>query len=279
MIVLAYDGSINGDWVARYAMRLAQREPESGLALMHVRGADVDPEVLDAKLRRLADACRRLEISLDIRLVKARGGVAATLASAAPRGPCVVLVCGARLRGGRRGYLSGTVSEALLKEPGFNVLAVRCVQPGLLGNPHELLWPIGARPEAVSSGIPFVRLFASGIRRLHLLRVMTVGRFNYRHLQAERLDELRRLGDDYLSRVEEDLSAQAELDPGVVFSEVHVAYDREHEIALCARRCKSQLILIWAAQEYLSGRFFFGNPLEQLLRNAPCDVAVYRGTD
>lgn len=277
MIVLAYDGSINGDWVARYAMRLAANAPERALTLVHVRSGEVDHEALAAKLRHITDACARLDVALEIEIAEPRGDIAATLAARVPAGGEALLVCGARLRGGRRGHLAGTVSQQLLRHPEINVLAVRCVQPGLLGDPHEILWPLRGHPEEVEAGIPFVQLLAPGIRHLQLLRVVTVGQFEFRRLRPGRADELRDIGEAFLDRMQQAIAAGTSLDAASIRTEVRVSDNREQEIVICASRHKSQLILLWAPEASLNGRFLFGDPLEQVMRDAPCDVAVFRG--
>lgn len=117
IIVLAYDGSIHGDWVARYAMRLAAQQPDRTLTLVHVRTHEVEAEALDDKLRHIETECAVLGVRPEVDVAPPQGSVFVTLAACIPAGAGTFVVCGARLRGGRGGYLSGTVSERLLKPP------------------------------------------------------------------------------------------------------------------------------------------------------------------
>ena len=66
--------------------------------------------------------------------------------------------------------------------------------------------------------------------------------------------------------------AHVQLDGHVVISD-----DVPKEIVIMAGRLRSQLIYMGASQRNLSERFFYGNPIEQVLRNTPCDVAIYHG--
>ena len=50
MLHFAYDGSIHGDWVARYAMRMATRLPEPRLQVLHIRDGQRSDSVLEKGL-------------------------------------------------------------------------------------------------------------------------------------------------------------------------------------------------------------------------------------
>ena len=58
---------------------------------------------------------------------------------------------------------------------------------------------------------------------------------------------------------------------------VVVSDDPPKEILIMAARLGSELILMGASERGLPHRFLYGNPIEQVLRRTPCDVAVYRG--
>ena len=58
---------------------------------------------------------------------------------------------------------------------------------------------------------------------------------------------------------------------------VVVSDDVPKEIVIHASRSKSRLIYLGASERNLTQRLWYGNPIEQVLREAPCDVAIYRG--
>lgn len=276
-VYLAYDGSINGDWIARYAIRLAAHHRERALHLVTVDDAPGLRDERRARLDRIEAECRSAGVSPHTAILSAEKGVFAALVGHIPDGPDTYLVCGARVRGGGRGFLSGTISERLLRHQRFNVLAVRVVQPGLLGMPRDLLVPLSRDPAGLRLALPFLRLFAPDVRRVHLLRVMTVGRLAYRRIEAGRVSRLRRKGWDFLRPVEAELAADLGLDKRAIDASVAVSDDWAKEVVICAGRHKSGLVYMEAPRRSLTGRFLFGDPLEQVLRSAPCDVAVYRG--
>jgi nucleotide-binding universal stress UspA family protein len=62
-------------------------------------------------------------------------------------------------------------------------------------------------------------------------------------------------------------------------SSVVVSDDAPKEIRVCAGTHRSRLIGLGASRRTLPERLVFGDPIEQLLRDAPSDVAVYRSVD
>jgi hypothetical protein len=109
MLHFAYDGSIHGDWVAHYAIRLAGRLPQPGLRLLHVEDARLSRGRLKQRLERIAAECRMLSVPLEVGIHPERQSVLATLQALVPSGSGHYLVCGTRMR--QRGFLAITYSE------------------------------------------------------------------------------------------------------------------------------------------------------------------------
>lgn len=53
--------------------------------------------------------------------------------------------------------------------------------------------------------------------------------------------------------------------------------DISREILIAANKTKSRLIYMGASERKLAQRILYGNPIERVLRDATCDVAIYRG--
>lgn len=60
MFSFAYDGSIHGDWVSHYAVRLAANHPEKELHLVHIRDGQTSEEELKEKFNRIRIECEPL---------------------------------------------------------------------------------------------------------------------------------------------------------------------------------------------------------------------------
>ncbi len=211
MLSFAYDGSINGDWVSHYATRLAAHHPEKILHLIHVRDGMISQVELREKLDRIRSECERLGVELLSCVEPLAGSVFQSIRSAVETGPDNYLICGTRARARSRGLLSGTVSERLLRLGHCNVLAVRVLQPGLLGCPRRLLLPVSGHPRGFRSGLPFLTLFPPDIVQMHILFVRRVARWRFRMLTREGTDELRKPGEAYCERVEREIGEQLRL--------------------------------------------------------------------
>jgi nucleotide-binding universal stress UspA family protein len=278
MFLFAYDGSINGDWVSHYAVQLAAAHRDRTLTLVHVRTGRRIDATLAEKLQRMRAECERCDVRLDVHLLPPAGGnLVDAIRSAVPEGPEHYLVCGTRAQGGRRGLLSGTVSEQLLRSGLCNVLAVRVVQPGLLGSPRRLLLPVAARAGGFRSGLPFLRLFGPQVSHLHIVLVARVGRGRFRQMSHALAEGLRSPGQAYCERVEHEIVEQLGLGSKVMDAQVVLSDEIPGEILVAANKTKSRLIYMGASQRKPTERFFHGNPIERVLRDATCDVAIYRG--
>jgi len=278
MLLFAYDGSINGDWVSHYAVQLAAAHDDHALTLVHVRAGRTQEAPLAEKLQRMRWECERRGVRLVERLLPRFGGdLFEAIRSAVPEGPEHYLVCGTRAQGRGRGFLSGTTSEQLLRSGHCNVLAVRVVQPGLLGSPRRLLLPVAERPDGFRSGLPFLRLFGPQVSHLHILLVARVGRGRFRQISHELVERLRSPGQAYCERVEQEIVEQLGLGSKVMDAQVVVSDEIPREILIAANKTKSRLIYMGASERTLTERFLFGSPIEQVLRDATCDVAIYRG--
>jgi nucleotide-binding universal stress UspA family protein len=124
-----------------------------------------------------------------------------------------------------------------------------------------------------------LRLFGRDIEVINLLNVRVVrgGRLRRLSLSHERTQHLLQEGWAYLRTVEPALCTRLALAPSQVYGHVVLSDDVSREIAVAANRTRSRLILMGASRRRLLERLWRGNPLERVLAQAPCDVAIYRG--
>lgn len=273
-LYLAYDGSINGDWVARYAISIVRHLPDRRLHIVHVRSGEIADKLLMRKLRGVKQDGAAAGVSVSIEMVPMQGSVFATLAAAIPDGSEVFLMCGTRVRGGRHGYLSGTVAEKLLARRTSNVVAMRVVHPGLLGVAHIVLLAItGARPP-FDSVLPFLDLMVPEVKSLHILNAFKLRRAAQTHLTHRRLSKLRAEGLVQARSVERTIMERTGLTDTMIDSTVRVTDDWVMETLILASRHKSQLICLSVPPPSFRDALPFANPIERMLRDAPCDVAL-----
>ncbi len=276
MIHFAYDGSLNGDWVSRYAIRMAAHAREGGLKILHVRDGSLASAILEAKLERIEAECREHGVEPKLELLSEGPGVFGALAAAVPEGREQFLICGTRIRSRGQAYLRGTVAARLLRSRRFNVLAVRVVQPGLLGHPQRLLLPLAGHPRGFRSVWPFFRLFLPQLQSLYLLRILPLGSLRLRYIEPSRERLLRQKGLEYLRRIVEEIERGCDRQAFYLDSRVAVCDDWAGEILLQASQVKARMILLGATERSRMERLLRSDGLERVLRLAPCDLGVYR---
>ena len=275
MIVLAHDGSINADWLARYALQLASSLPKPELMLVHILDNTLSHEQIVAKFTGLREECSQRDIVCRPLIQTMAGDVFASLKAAIPAGGHVYCLCGARVAPRGRGFLAGTISERLLRAGLCNVLAIRVVSPGLLGCPSSLLFALAGHPRGFRSALPFLDLLLPNLRRLYLLRVMVVHPLLFRYISDRTAKGKINQGHEYLRQVSAEIRERLAVPP-YLDRQVILSDDWAKEILIQAGKVNASMILLGATERSLPHRFVYGNRIEQILRSAPCDVGIYR---
>lgn len=273
-VFLAYDGSLNGDWIGRYAVSLAVGTSSRTLNVLHVEDANVSGPPLHQRLERLETLAHRFAVAVQFHILAMHDGVFGGLDAHLPKGPEVLVVCGARASAGRRGVLSGTISEQLLRGGGYNVLAIRVLQPGLLGVPRRVLLPLSTNDDA-KDAVPFLKPMMPALERLDLLRCVELPRRRYANLTEADAADIRHRAQATVDAAEDAVIAGTGLAPETIDCHVRVTDDWAKQTAIEAGRYRTGLIL--AGLPSLSpAPLTFAHPMEELMRNAPTDVAAYR---
>ena len=275
-IYLAYDGSINADWVSRYAIRIAASLENKKITLVHIPDGHATLDTIRVKIQAIEGECAFHGVDLQSRIVPLNRDVFHSLLAAIPAGPDNFCICGARITSRRGGFLRGTISEQLLQAGQFNVMAVRVVLPGLLGCPDDLLFPLAGHPRGFHAAMPFFRLLTPGISNLYLLRIMVVNPLLRRYLSRQRRRTLYHQGLDYVRQVTGEIARQDAARGIHVDSRVVVASDWAREILVQASVLRARLILLGASEERFPISALRASRIEEILRKTPCDVAIYR---
>jgi nucleotide-binding universal stress UspA family protein len=187
-----------------------------------------------------------------------------------------MLIAGTRNRPRNLTFLAGTVSARLLAADRCSVVAIRVVHPGVLGQPGRVLLPVAGHPRGARYALPLLRLLGPDLRELHLLLVRELSRPRFRLLRPATARRLLDEGQDFVDRVEDEVRAALAPHASVLDASVVVSDDAPKEILVFAGKLRSRLICLGASERSLPRRLAYGDPIEQVLRDAPCDVAVYR---
>ena len=277
MIILAHDGSIYGDWVARYAIHFAAQEQDHKLLLLHVVDGKVGPEIVDSRFSSLAAECDACNVEFLPQHLLLGPSVHRTLRQAIPPDPEALLVCGTRVKPRRQNYLAGTVSEKLLRMHQCPVVALRVVQPGLLGNPHELLLPLAGHLHGYFRVAPILLRLGPSLRSLHMCRAMRINPLRHPQLSRERELLLKEIGRKYLAKFQTEMEEALGPLPFRCEQQTVIASDWVLEILLQASRLRSQLMLLGLSERSLAYRVFHSTEIERIIHETPCDIGIYRG--
>jgi len=277
MILLAHDGSIYGDWVSRYALNFAAQEQDRRLVLLHVQEDEVRREIVEAKYALLKQECGEQGIDFTGEILPLGTSVYRSLRQAIPHNPEALLVCGTRIKPNKRAFLRGSVAEKLLRMHQCPVLALRVVQPGLLGSPHDLLLPVAGHTAGFGRARPVIDRLAPQLRRVHLFRALLVNSVLRPHLTTSREKKLLELGRQHLEAFCKAL--QDHLQDPRLHPEMRTAISSAwpEDVLLQANRLKVHMILLGVSERSLAHHVLHGDGIERVLRMAPCDVGIYRG--
>ncbi len=275
MIILAHDGSLYGDWIACYALNFAAVEDDRKLMALHVLDGTVSQEVVEAKFIRLAELCQTRELDFSSHLLPSERDAYRSLRHGIPHNDDNLLVCGTRSKAKKRSLLQGTIAERLLRTHQCPVLALRVVQPGLLGSPEDLLLPLAGHASGIFRIEPIVKRLIPRLHRLHLFRALQVHHLRHRYLSPSRERRLLLAGQKYLAQIGAQL-IESYPDQFSLDRQVMIADDWSNAVLTQASRLKTQLILLGVSERSLAHKLFYGAGIEKVLRETPCDIGIYR---
>ncbi|MDT8419331.1 MAG: universal stress protein [Desulfuromonadales bacterium] len=277
MIVLAHDGSLYCDWVARYALNFAEEEKDRKLLALHVLDGKASPELVANKFAELQECCAGQNIEFIPQLLRMDNSVYRSLRHAIPHDPEALLLCGTRVKAKKRTFLRGSVAEQLLRNRQCPVLALRVVQPGLLGAPHNLLMPLAGHVAGFSRVWPIFQRLAVRLHRVHLFRSLYIHQLRHANLRPDRERELLKYGQTYLEKIAAELEKALHNQPFCIERQVMISSDWPNAVLIQASRLKVQMTLVGVSERSLAHRVFHGSGIERVLLEAPCDIGIYRG--
>jgi len=277
MIILAHDGSIYGDWVARYALGFADVEADRKLLVLHVAEGKVSQEIVESRFTRLGKECSFLGIAFLSQVLPLGKSTYRSLRQSVPHDPQSLLICGTRVKPRGQNYLSGSVAEKLLRTHQCPVLALRVVQPGLLGHPHAMLLPLAGHLGGFSRIWPVFSRLVPFLQIVYLFRSMYVNRLRHPYLSSANERILKEIGVNYLTKISAEIAEQLGPSSFRVDRRVAVSSDWVNDVLVLASRLKVQIMLLGVSERNLAHRVFHGTSMEKVLRDTPCDVGIYRG--
>ena len=274
MILLLYDGSLTSDFVSRYAIRFYHKKDEA-VTLLHVLDGEVDSTVLSEKVNNIEKEFKRNKIKVHPVILPMKGGVFNTIQDYIRSESPQYVICGTRVRGSRKGMLYGTITESLLEKGGADVLALRVVQPGKSGLTSNMLMPVSERFKMNANAGKFLGLFAPELKQLHFFHISRVNKLFFKYLSQKKAREKLVEAHEFLDSVRHEIDKAISLERIHFDRKVMLSDDPAKEIIIQANRLKTDIIFMGTSKRSLPNRYSYGNMIEQVLRQAPCDIALY----
>ncbi len=267
-ILMAVDGSFHAEAAARYAGGIA-RASGADLRILHA----VSPNESAAVLKRAQASLLRIFTEAQtcggtVSLVTETGAPTTAIPEYAAREQIDLVVLAVRGAG------SHTVGP-ILPRLKTAVLLVRVAHPGKLAMPREILMPIRggsagatARARATLAAL-LARAFGARVYVFHVRK--PIARFFHGKVLLEPHD----LESAAAREVQEYVEVLLEHAVRPATRVVHAPKIR-HAITLEAAARRHDLILLGASERGGIRRLVGGSPVETVLRDAPCDVMIFR---
>ncbi|MBI1246231.1 hypothetical protein GC197_00115 [bacterium] len=278
-VYFAYDGSVAGDWVAHYAVRMASSQVTPRLTVLYVepnRGSHV--ELVQDKVKRIAYECQQADVEFEFRIEKIHRSISETILDLVPPGMDSLVVVGPRHLQRRSCFLKGSVAEQLLLSGHCHVIYFQVNTPELPGSPEAIVLPLIAEPDELVP-LPTISYFTPSLRQLNVLLLerhpaRTLSNWFGASTELHKHD-----WEAKAHEIETELSLLSRLDPHDIdvihFETAHPA----RNILLAASRMNSQLILM--DHSWITHGRCMGQPdvVDEVLHDATCDVAISRTID
>jgi len=265
-ILTAVDGSLNAHAAARYAIALA----EACEATLFVAGV-LTSDMTARDERALAQSTGRLISEADGQRVAAhplieRGEAVKALDCLARTHHIDLVMTASRHADAEHRYFLRSIPQRLMVALDTSLIIVRVVHLGVLAHPREILVPvIGGKFDNAERGYLVSRLaerFQARVLVFHAFETLA------QPGQAVPYEAGARQVQTFVQRLR-----QAGVEPRIrIVTGAPVGDAIMHEAA----RHRHDLILMGASQRSLFREWRRGNPVEEVMRQTPCDLFVHR---
>ncbi|MDP2168586.1 MAG: universal stress protein [Thermodesulfovibrionales bacterium] len=270
-ILAAVNEHLNSEVAARYALSLAQA---SGAKLYTVFAAE--PATSPSALRRAEEAMSRLfqaaaEAGIEAEAITGTGDPVRKICGIVRREAVDIVFAATRKADVEKRFYAGTVSRRLSMSLPCSFALVRVVHIGRV-RPKEILVPLKARVDRAEERAYFVsklaQAFEGTVIVFHVRR--PISKFFHGEVHLTPLEWEKRLPKD-ISGFMGHLGRY-----GIPHRGSSAAGSAGRAITIEAFSKRHDLIVMGASQRSLLSRIIRGNPVEELLRDTPCDLIILR---
>ena len=268
-ILAAVNEHLNSEIAARYALRLA-RVCESKFYVCFIAGkglARPDFESAENAVKRLFVEANRENVPVES--IVETGDPVRRLQEIVRQEQVSLVFASTRREDIQRRFYAGTVARALLLRLPCSVALVRVAHTGQI-HPRRIFVPLKARMDHVHERAFFAarlaQAFHSNLFLFHVTR--PISRLFHGEIHLSPHEWGKRLPgqvSEFMERIrEQQVDFEERIAPGTVGRSITVeAASKRHD-----------LIVMGASQRSLLSSLFQGNPVEEVLRETPCDLII-----
>lgn len=270
-ILTAVNEHLNSEITARYAINLA-RSSEAKLYICFIADKGLKTTVLG----RAEEALKRIFIeasAMDIKVetIMETGDTVRMISEIVRHEGIDIVFVSTRREDVEKRFFAGTVARRLMLTLTSSVALVRVVQAGRI-HPKEILVPLKAKIDHVKERAYFTaritQAFGSSILLFHSPK--PIEKFFHGELHLTPLEWENKLPDD-ISHFMEHLRRYK-----VVHTGRSVPGSIGKTIAVEAFSKRHDLIIMGASERSILTSIFKSNPVEELLRDTPCDLIILK---
>jgi len=270
-ILVAVDGSFHCNVAARYSYLFAQAF-HSKLFVVTVITKDMNEKAEKSatwSITRIIDEAR--VSGIDIEGVILKGDVIEAITRFVKENKIDLLISSTRRPQKERRYFVKSVTSSLMSGVPCSVIALRISHPGRSLRSKKVLVPVigdGYRDKERADIIsPIADRFNSNITVFHVIELSSSG---IKRLEKLEKDKLTESGEKKIASFMKELRGR-----GIHASEKIVTGSKvRDEIISEASHHKYDLIILGTTKRNIIKRVVSGNPVEEILRDTPCDVML-----
>ncbi|MFN3395178.1 MAG: universal stress protein [Thermodesulfovibrionales bacterium] len=270
-ILAAVNEHINSEVTARYALNLA-KACEAKLFLCFIAERDTPVSVIE----KAEDAMKRLfieaeRLGIPVESITETGDVVREIERIVNLEKIDIVFASTRREDIEKRFYAGTIARNLSLKLPCSVALVRVVHMGR-AHPKNILVPLKARIDHIRERAYFIskmsEAFRSKVSIFHVTRPIT--RFFHGEIHLTPAQWERKLPED-ITDLMEHLTRQ-----GVLHDRRLIPGATAKSITVEAAAKRHDLIIMGASERSLLSSLLKGNPVEDVLRETPCDLIIHK---
>lgn len=270
-ILAAVNEHINSEVTARYAINLA-RACEAKLFLCFIAERDIPVSVIE----KAEDAMKRLFIEAEkqgiaVESITETGDVVKEVERIVNQERINIVFASTRREDVEKRFYAGTVARNLSLRLPCSVALIRVVHMGR-AHPKNILVPLKARIDHIKERAYFIAKMAEAFHsRVSLFHVTKpIMRFFHGEIHLTPAQWERKLPED-IRKFMEHLTKE-----GILHEKRLIPGQAAKSITIEAAAKRHDLIIMGASERSLLSSLLRGNPVEDVLRETPCDLIIHK---